>query len=333
MTAFADIIDAAEEANFSGVVTIDRAGARLFEHCRGFAHRAHRIPITPATRFGIASGSKGFTALAVMRLVEDGALALDEPVRPVLGGSVPRIDDAITLHHLLTHSSGIEDYLDESEDWDPSDYVMTVPVHTLTTAEAFLPMLEGIGQATAPGERFEYSNAGFILLALILERTVGKPFHAIIDRLVLRPAGMTDTGYLRLDDLPADAALGYLGEEGNRVNTLHLPVLGNGDGGAFTTAADLHAFWRALVDGRIVSRETVDRMTEPSWDVPEEGKSYGMGFWLEADGPGRILEGLDAGASFRSTHDPDSQTTVSVLGNTAEGAWPVIAAAGRVPLS
>lgn len=333
MTAFADIVDAAEEADFSGVVTIDRAGGRLFEYCRGFAHRAHRIPITPATKLGIASGSKGFTALAVMRLVEDGALALDEPVRPILGGSVPRIDGSITLRHLLTHSAGIEDYLDESEDWDPSDYVMTVPVHTLTTAEAFLPMLEAIGQATAPGERFEYSNAGFILLALILERTVGEPFHAIIDRFVFRPAGMTDTGYLRLDDLPADAALGYLAGEGNRVNTLHLPVLGNGDGGAFTTAADLHAFWRALVDGRIVSRETVDRMTEPSWDVPEESKRYGMGFWLEADGPSLILEGLDAGASFRSTHDPDSQTTVSVLGNTAEGAWPVIAAAGRVPLS
>ena len=333
MTAFADIVDAAEEANFSGVVTIDRAGERLFEYCRGFAHRAHRIPITPTTRLGIASGSKGFTALAVMRLVEEGVLALDEPVRPILGASVPRIDDAITLRHLLTHSSGIEDYLDESEDWDPSDYVMTVPVHTLTTAEAFLPMLEGIGQTTAPGERFDYSNAGFILLALILERTVGEPFHAIIDRFVFRPAGMTDTGYLRLDDLPADAALGYLGEAGNRVNTLHLPVLGNGDGGAFTTAADLHAFWQALVDGRIVSRETVDRMTFPAWDVPEEGKNYGMGFWLEADGPSLILEGLDAGASFRSTHDPDSQTTVSVLGNTAEGAWPVIAAAGRVPLS
>lgn len=333
MTAFADIIDAAEEADFSGVVTIDRAGERRFEHCRGFAHRAHRIPITPTTRLGIASGSKGFTALAVMRLVEEGVLALDEPVRPILGASVPRIDDAITLRHLLTHSSGIEDYLDESEDWDPSDYVMTVPVHTLTTAEAFLPMLEGIGQTTAPGERFDYSNAGFILLALILERTVGEPFHAIIDRSVLRPAGLNDTGYLRLDDLPADAAPGYLAEEGNRVNTLHLPVLGNGDGGAFTTAADLHAFWRALVDGRIVSRETVDRMTEPSWDVPEEGKNYGMGFWLEVDGPSLILEGLDAGASFRSTHDPDSQTTVSVLGNTAEGAWPVIAAAGRVPLS
>lgn len=333
MTAFADIIDAAEEADFSGVVTIDRAGERLFEHCRGFAHRAHRIPITPTTRLGIASGSKGFTALAVMRLVEEGALGLDEPIRPILGSSVPRIDGSITLRHLITHSAGIEDYLDESEDWDPSDYVMTVPVHTLTTAEAFLPMLEGIGQATAPGERFEYSNAGFILLALILERTVGEPFHAIIDRLVLRPAGMTDTGYLRLDDLPADAALGYLAGEGNRVNTLHLPVLGNGDGGAFTTAADLHAFWQALVDGRIVSRKTVDRMTFPAWDVPEEGKRYGTGFWLEANGPSLILEGLDAGASFRSTHDPDSQTTVSVLGNTAEGAWPVIAAAGRVPLS
>jgi CubicO group peptidase (beta-lactamase class C family) len=108
------------------------------------------------------------------------------------------------------------------------------------------------------------------------------------------------------------------------VNTLHLPVLGNGDGGAFTTADDLHRFWLALLDGRIVSRETVEEMIRPRHDVPEEKKRYGMGFWIHPTHPALILEGYDAGASFRSTHIIATQTTVSVLGNSSEGAWPVI---------
>ena len=86
------------------------------------------------------------------------------------------------------------------------------------------------------------------------------------------------------------------------MNTLHLPVLGNGDGGAFTTADDLHRFWLALLAGRIVSRETVDRMTQPRHDVPDENMRYGMGFWMHRTHPALILEGYDAGASFRSTH-------------------------------
>ena len=123
---------------------------------------------------------------------------------------------------------------------------------------------------------------------------------------------------------PADAALGYLDEEGNRTNVLHLPVRGNGDGGMYFTADDLHRFWNALLDGRIVSPDTLAEMIRPRFDVPAEHKRYGMGFWLGRRNSSLILEGYDAGASFRSTHIPETRTTVTVLGNSSEGAWPVI---------
>ena len=113
------------------------------------------------------------------------------------------------------------------------------------------------------------------------------------------------------------------------MNTLHLPVLGNGDGGVFTTADDLHRFWLALLDGRIVSRAIVYEMIRPRHDAPGEEKWYGMGFWIHPTHPALILEGYDAGASFRSTHVISTQTTVSVLGNSSEGAWPVISAFAR----
>lgn len=320
--------DAVAAAAFTGVVTVDVGDRRLLERCEGYLHRAHRVPMTANARIAIASGNKTFTALAVMRLVEDGRLRLDQPVRTVLGADLPLVDDAVTIEHLLTHTSGIGDYLDE-EYWDPADYVLTVPAHTLTTAQAFLPMLDGHPQAFPPGERFSYCNGGFMVLAVVLERATGSTYQDVVRRLVIQPAGLERTGFLALNDLPADAACGYLDAEGDLMNTLHLPILGNGDGGAFTTADDLHQFWLALVDGRIVSAASVEQMTLPRHDVPDENMRYGMGFWIHRTRPALIIEGYDAGASCRSTHLVGERTTVSVLGNSTQGAWPVIGALAR----
>lgn len=317
---------AAAKSAFSGLVTVDIGGERTFEGCFGYLNRAHRVPIAADTQFAIASGSKSFTALAAMQLVSEGLLSLDRPVRDILGEDLPLIDDAVTLEQLLDHTSGIGDYLDEDSDWEVDDYVLTAPVHTLTTAEAFLGLLDGVPQKFAPGSRFSYCNGGYMVVAVMIERVTGETFHEVVRRLVFAPAQLEDTDYLRLDDLPGTAAMGYLHDTGNRVNTLHLPVLGNGDGGAFTTADDLHRFWLAFHSGRIVAPSVVADMIRPRHDVPEEGMRYGLGMWLHATEQATVLEGFDAGAAFRSTHVPATRTTVSVLGNSSEGAWPVIGA-------
>jgi len=314
---------------FTGVVAVDVGDRRVLERCEGFLHRALRVPMTSTARIAIASGSKVFTALSVMQLVEDGVLRLDQPVRALLGDELPLVDDAVTIEHLLTHTSGIGDYLDEDLDWKVSDFVLSLPVHTLTTAEAFLPILHGHPQKFAPGTRFSYCNGGYVVLAILLERATGSTYHDVVRRLVIEPAGLQRTGFPALNALPADAALGYVFSEGDLVNTLHLPVLGNGDGGAFTTADDLHRFWLALFEGRIVSKATVAEMTRPRLDVPEENLRFGMGFWVHRTHPVPLLEGFDAGASFRSTHLVATRTTVSVLGNSSQGAWPVVAVLAR----
>ena len=102
------------------------------------ADRAHGIPNTVDTRFAMASGSKAFTAAAVWSLVDDGVLRLDTPVRGILNDDLPLIDDGVTIEHLLSHTSGIGDYLDEEADWEVDDYILTVPVHELADTEAFL---------------------------------------------------------------------------------------------------------------------------------------------------------------------------------------------------
>ena len=312
----------ADEHGFSGVVRVDQ-GRSTGEWAFGLADRRHQLANTPETRFSLASGTKGFTALTVMLLVERGELALDQPVRTVLGDDLPTIDDRVTIEHLLAHRSGIGDYLDESVLGDIKDYVMPVPVHQLSGTEQYLPVLEGFAQVSPPGERFAYNNSGFVVLALIAQRVSGRPFEHLVAESVCLPAGLTKTGFLRSDQLAPDAAIGYLSPELLRTNVLHLPVMGSGDGGIFSTAADMCRFWSELFAGRIVSADAIATLTTPRSDAPRQQLRYGLGFWLALQGPAVMLEGYDAGASFRSVHDPTTGVTHTVLSNTSEGAWPV----------
>ncbi|MDQ3381200.1 MAG: beta-lactamase family protein [Actinomycetota bacterium] len=319
-----DVVEqAAHEHRFSGVVRVDRDGEIEVASAYGMANRALGVENALDTRFAIASGVKGLTALAVTSLVEEGSLELSTTARSVLGNELPLIDDAVTVEHLLAHRSGIGDYFDEDEGGDIADYVLAVPVHDLVSTESYLAVLDGHSAKFAPGERFSYCNGGYVVLALIAERVSGVPFHALVRDRVCEPAGMEDTAFLRSDELPSRTALGYLSTEGWRTNVFHLPVLGSGDGGIYSTVADFESFWAALFAGKIVSTGWVSELVRPRSEVPSESKRYGLGFWLDESSSTVILEGHDAGVSFRTLHDPGSRRTCTVISNTSEGAWPL----------
>jgi CubicO group peptidase (beta-lactamase class C family) len=301
----------AERTRFSGVVRVDRSGSVVLAKAYGLADRGHGIANTVDSQFAIASGAKGLTALAVVRVIEDGALDLTTTARSVLGGDLPLIGD----------------YLDEDAGHEITDYVMPVPVHELATTEQYLAVLDGHATTFPPGERFAYCNGGYVVLALIAERVSGVPFHELVRRRVCQPAGMDNTEFLRSDELPGRAALGYLTVEDPRTNVFHLPVRGSGDGGIYATAADVSSFWTAFFAGRIVSSRWVAEMVRPRSDVPRESRRYGLGFWLHASSDVVLLEGYDAGVSFRSAHDPhrrrrtpSSRTRPRALGRS-RGCW------------
>jgi CubicO group peptidase (beta-lactamase class C family) len=126
----------------------------------------------------------------------------------VLGDDLPLIDDGVTIEHLLAHRSGIGDYLDEETHADVTDYVMPISVHELATTEQYLAVLGGHPTAFPPGERFAYCNGGYVVLALISERASGVPFHDLVRQRVCGPASMTNTEFLRSDELSGDAAPG-----------------------------------------------------------------------------------------------------------------------------
>jgi CubicO group peptidase (beta-lactamase class C family) len=313
----ADVDALAAASAFSGVVRVDRGNEIELAQAYGFADRAHEIPNALDTQFATASGTKGLTALTVVGLIEDGRLELSTSARSVLGDDLPLIRDDVTIEHLLAHRSGIGDYLDEETDYDIADYVMPVPVHELATTEHYLSVLEGHKAKFQPGERFAYCNGAYVVLALIAERASGVPFYELVRKRVSEPAGMVDTEFLRSDELPGRAALGYLTGDGSRTNVFHLPVRGSGDGGIYSTAADISSFWHAFFGSRIVPERWVAEMTRP------HSERYGLGFWLDQSSDAVMLEGSDAGVSFRSVHHQGRGVTHTVISNTSEGAWPV----------
>jgi CubicO group peptidase (beta-lactamase class C family) len=323
VTLLRDLEKLADAGDFSGVLAVSRDGNRLVELARGFADRANGRPNTLATPFGIASAAKGLTALTVASLIQSGELSGDTTLRSLIPDALPLVDPAVTIEHLLGHTSGVGDYLDEDELDDVDDYVMGLPVHRLAAPADYLPLLDGHPQRASPGSGFTYNNGGFVMLSIAVEVASGRSFYDLVQERVLDPAGMVDTGFPRSDRLPAGAAIGYLAD--GRSNVLHLPVRGAGDGGAYSTLSDLEALWQSLFAGRILPLPAVERLVAPRSVLPDGRHRYGLGFWLRPDRETVMLEGLDAGVSCRTVYDRPSGLSYTVISNTSSGAWPLVA--------
>ena len=312
------LVAVATENGFTGAIRVQVGDHYLFDGAFGMADRAHGIPNTTDTQFGVASGSKTFTALAVLSLVAEGVLTLDDAARRWLGDDLPQIDDAVTLRHLLSHTSGVGEYLDD--DADPDEYLLPGSMHTYTSPEDFVPLLD-VPMLAAPGSRFEYSNGGFVILGLVAQRASGTRYQDLIRERVLGPAGLEHTDFLRSDELPGSAALGYLYPDAPRTNVFHLPIEGSADGGAYTTVGDARRFWLALAAGAIVPTGLVEEMTTPG-SPHDPDWPYGLGLWLPNPGGVWAMVGADAGVEMKSEHVPALDLTWTVLANESDKAWP-----------
>ena len=317
-----DLETIADETGFSGVAAVSNADGRIAELSRGLANRAYQRANTLETQFATASATKSLTALAVGSLIETSELSLETQVRNLLGARLPLIDPAVTIAHLLSHTSGVGDYLDEEQLVDVDDYVFDMGMHRLANPADYIPLLDGHKQRSPPGARFAYNNSGYVMLSIAVEAATGRSFYDVVHERVLEPAGMADTGFFRSDNLPSAAAIGYLAN--GRTNVFHLPVRGAGDGGAFSTLADIETLWAAVFSGRILPTEIVEKFVEPRSTSIADNLRYGMGFWLGANRLTVMLEGMDAGVSFRSAYDRPTGAMYTVMSNTSSGAWPIV---------
>jgi CubicO group peptidase (beta-lactamase class C family) len=333
----AEIAARSARDEFSGAVLIARDGMDLFAGCWGAANRADSVPVTRNTRFGLASLSKTFTAVAIGRLVDAGTVDFATPVIDCLPPDArPRdLDPRVTLHHLLTHTSGLADYFEESEH-DIAEYARLwdeKPNYRYRRPADFLPLFADLPRRADPGAVVSYNNAGFILLALVAETVTSLPFIELIEREVFTPAGMDDSGYFPLDEARPRTAVGYVpGEDGIwHTNVYSIPIVGGGDGGAFATADDLVRFLAALDDGRLLSADTTGKMLSPQARF-RDGVAYGYGFWLLGEGRTRSFggTGADPGVAAKALRWPELRITAVRLANVSEGdseIWPLVRSA------
>ena len=259
---------------FSGAVLVARGGEVLLEDAWGMADREAGTPNTPETQFRIGSMNKMFTSVATLQLVEDGELALDEPIATYLP-DYPNEDLAskVTIRHLLSHTGGTGDFFGPEFDEHRLE---------LRTHSDYVDLLGERGVMFAPGSRWEYSNYGFILLGAVIEAVTGESYYDYVAEHVYEPAGMTSTDSLpEAEDVP-DRAVAYgrpFGPDGDwEPVTDTLPYRGTAAGGGYSTVGDLLRFAEALQAGTLLSAELFAEATSPQGE-----EFYGFGFDVGTD--------------------------------------------------
>jgi CubicO group peptidase (beta-lactamase class C family) len=314
--AAAELRDFLESDAFSGVAAVLVDGGMVLEFAGGTADRRTGRPNRPSTRFATASVGKMFTAVCVARLIDQGHCRFEEPLVAIVPELAPHFDDGVTLATLLSHRSGLGDYIDD----DAELPFAGLDVARLDRPEAFLPLI--LEAPRFPAGEFRYSSAGYILLGLAIERITGLGYPEAIARWVTKPAGMTSTGFPRFDAPPEDMAVGYLPDD--RPNFEHVPIVGGADGGIVTTVDDLLRFFESLRSDGLL-REATRRSLWQSVHSFNERTFYGYGFYIN-HACGRHWcghTGSDPGVSARVAFTAAANSSIVVLSNQGSAAFRV----------
>lgn len=320
---------------FSGVVRITVGGDARFAGAYGLASRAWGVRNTLDTRFDTASITKLFTAVATLRQVDAGAFGLDTSATGYLGLEGTAISPAVTVRHLLTHTSGIGDDADEEAGESYEAVWRDRPSYSVLETSHFLPQFVHRLPNFAPGEGCRYNNCGYVLLGLMVERATGRPYRDVVREDVFAPAGMTDTDFLRMDRVNTRLAEGADpirdgagAVVGWKRNIYSYPPVGSPDGGAHSTAGDLDRFLRAVQEGRLLSPDLTAAFLSPHvvWKVRDGWtEHFGLGPTFRVDDDGALVylekEGINVGASGVVRHYPGRDLTLVVLSNLEAGAW------------
>ncbi|MBO6536790.1 MAG: beta-lactamase family protein [Balneolaceae bacterium] len=264
------------EDNEAGIsVRLIQSGKSDFSYSKGLARIDGKISIDENTQFRTASITKPFTALAILKLVEDGRLTVDDKISSYLT-PLPSSYSDITVEHLLTHTSGILDYITDNNDLSSLDNLTTSNVLELIDNSG----LENL--SFAPGTKGDYSNTGYVLLALIIEEITNTSFPLHMKEEFFDPLGMTNSFVISEDTHLGDFGENYALSYGYDLNVLGFNSLIYGANGIVSTINDLTKFTEALINHQIVKKETLALMTTTHSSI--EGISdYGYG-WLTSTG-------------------------------------------------
>lgn len=267
----------ATDNKLSGAILVAKDGVPIATKAFGEANKAKNVPIRLDTKFNLGSMNKMFTGVAIAQLAQAGRLDFNDPISKHLPDYPNKeLADKITIHQLLTHTSGMGSYSIEA---------FKAQREKLTTIAAYFPLFVNQPPSFAPGEKFEYSNAGFLVLGAIIEKVSGQDYYSYVRDHIYKPAGMLNTGFYEPGKEIPNLATGYtrMGADGRpgsevRENTDRLEVRGGPAGGGYSTVEDLLKFHVALRTFKLLNREYTELVTKGKVDAGAIGRyAYGFG--------------------------------------------------------
>jgi CubicO group peptidase (beta-lactamase class C family) len=289
---------------FSGVVEVARGGKPAYRRAFGLANREWNVPNRPDTLFNVGSIDKTFTQIAIQLLAKEGRIRLDDTVSRVLPDYRGPGADRITIRQLLNHTSGMGDFFNEN--WQKT------PRNRLRSLADYRPLFENEPLQSEPGARQKYSNAGYVLLGLVVEKVSGKPFDAFLKERVFDPLGMKNTGFSESDAVVMNRATGYTGRgptgplDKLHSNVHELSGKPSSAGGGESTIDDLVLFGEAL------RRDALDL------GHPQSEGGIGMAGGLP--GSNAILEVCGAGVTIAALSNVDPPSA-EYVGGEARKLW------------
>jgi CubicO group peptidase (beta-lactamase class C family) len=261
---------------FSGIVYVAKNGRPIYAQAFGLANRSWMIPNRIDTRFNLASVTKMFTAVAIAQLVEHGKLSYDQTVGQVLPDYPNKaVARTVTIGQLLSHTSGMIGARPLAE--------KAVDPQSARTLQPWLDTFVNEPLSAAPGQRFDYSNAGYILLGAIIEKASGQSYYDYVADHVFKPAGMTDTSFYDLETDPPNLATGFMDGPGGtrRDNIFALTARGAPHAGAYSTGPDMVKFHLALVNHRLLSAAALKTLWTGVTEEADKHRQYGYGAYIE----------------------------------------------------
>jgi CubicO group peptidase (beta-lactamase class C family) len=298
-----------DDKQFSGVILVAKDGEPVLTRAWGLADVASKTPNTIDTKFNIGSINKFFTKTAIAQLAENGKLSPDDTIRKHLPDYPSPAADKITIQQLIDHRSGLGDIFGER--------YQAAPPSKLRELSDFLPLFADKPLEFDPGTGQRYSNAGYIVLGLIIEKITGEKYRDYVQHHIFDPAGMKSSGFFAVDETIANRATGYTlrGEtedlKERRPNTSTLPGRPSSAGGGYATAGDLLRFMTALEGRKLVSAKWTNWVFTSTLDERQGRAALGIGGGapglnaaVELGGDGWIVIAM-------SNYDPPSAMTVA----------------------
>jgi CubicO group peptidase (beta-lactamase class C family) len=311
----------AAEGQFNGSVLVAVKGKVIYKKGFGLANMEWNIPNQSDTKHRLGSITKQFTCMLIMQLVEQGKLKLDLPITTYLPDYPKKNGDIITIHHLMTHSSGIPNYTSfpnffKEHGRDPYTASKLVSYFADSTLDF------------KPGESFAYSNSGFVLLGAIIEKVTGKPYEQVLQENILTPLKMINTGYDHHNTILKNRASGYDKTGKRYANAGYLDMsIPHAAGALYSTAEDLYLWDQALYTNQLLRKESMDLIFAKHINAGE-GTYYGYGWFIEDIPVGNTEEQLQTtghgggihGFGTLITRIPSDKSLIVLLDNTGGGA-------------